>query len=93
VTEAQRPTTFQLALRVAADAALAYSENPALRAVLAALPFISGLDALAGTAGSNIALERVRTLIEVLAAQIERVADKPPSKRCSSSAVHRRACA
>lgn len=74
--DTDRSTTIQLALRLAEDAAVVYSGNPAFRAVLAAIPFVSGLDALVGTAGSNTALERLRALIEDLGAQIRQLADK-----------------
>lgn len=72
----EREATGQLALRLVRDAALAYSQNPAVRAVLTAIPFVASLDALVGTAGSNIALERLRALVEDLGAQVERLADK-----------------
>jgi hypothetical protein len=76
MTESGRPTTIQLALRIARDAALSYSGNPALRAVLTAIPFVSSLDALVGTAGSNIAIGRLSALIEDMGAQVGRLADK-----------------
>lgn len=76
MADSERPTTIQLALRLAADAALAYSDNPAFRAVLAAIPFVSGLDALVGTAGSHIALERLRALIDDLGTQVAQLTDK-----------------
>jgi len=79
MTDTERPTTAQLALRVASDAALAYSTSPAVRAVVTAIPFVSGLDALVGTAGSNIALERLRMFIEDLAGQVERFVEKQDS--------------
>lgn len=72
----EHETTGQLALRLVRDGALAYSENPAVRAVLTAIPFVASLDALVGTAGSNIALDRLRALIEDLGVQVERLADK-----------------
>jgi len=76
MTDSERPTTMQLALRLAEDAAVLYSGNPAFRAVLAAIPFVSGLDALLATAGSNTALERLRALIEDLGAQVGQLTDK-----------------
>jgi hypothetical protein len=76
MTDSERPTGIQLALRLAEDAALAYSGNPAFRAILTAIPFVASLDALVGTAGSNIVLERLRALIEDLGIQIQRLADK-----------------
>src|SRR6266571_7738055 len=78
--ESDRPTTLQLALRVTSTASEAYAANPALRsAVVAAVPFIgAAFDALAGTAGSNIALDRLRTFLEELT---ERVAALEEGKR------------
>jgi hypothetical protein len=76
MSDSDRPTTLQLALRLVNDAALAYSSNPAFRAIVTAIPFVSSLDALAGTQGSNIALERLSALIEDLTTQIEQVTDK-----------------
>ena len=76
MTDSGRPTTMQLALRLVEDAAVLYSGNAAFRAVLAAIPFVSGLDALVATGGSNTALERLRALIEDLGAQVRQLTDK-----------------
>jgi hypothetical protein len=73
-----RPTTSQLALRAVSDALDAYATNPALRAaVVIAVPFVGGaFDALAGTAGSNIALDRMGVFIEELTQRVGTLEDE-----------------
>jgi hypothetical protein len=68
----ERPTTVQLALRVVSAAVDAYAANPALRAaVVIAVPFVGGaFDALAGTAGSNLAQDRMSIFFEELGQRI-----------------------
>jgi hypothetical protein len=74
------PTTAQLALRAVSAALDAYAANPALRAaVVIAVPFVGGaFDAFAGTAGSNIALDRMGIFIAELG---ERIAALEDAKR------------
>lgn len=73
VAEGNRVTVAQVSARAIEEALVAYSANPVVRAVLAAIPLVSGLDAIAGTAGTNIALERLRVLVEELAANLANV--------------------
>ena len=77
MNDADRPSTLQLALRATSAASEAYAENPALRAaIVAAVPLIGGaFDALVGTAGSNIALDRLRTFLDELAQRIRALED------------------
>ncbi len=72
-----RPTTSQLALRAVTAALDAYAANPALRAaVLIAVPFVGGaFDALAGTAGSNVALDRMGVFMAELGQRIAALED------------------
>ena len=72
-----RSTTLQLALRATSDMVAAYAANPALRAaVVIAVPLVGGaFDALVGTAGSNIALGRLRIFLDELAQRIAALED------------------
>lgn len=80
MNDLDRPTTLQLALRMTSDAVEAYSANPALRAaVVIAVPFVGGaFDAIVGTAGSNVALERLETFLHELG---DRIAALEEAKR------------
>ncbi len=53
-----------------------YAANPVMRAILTAIPFVGGLDAIVGTAGSNIALDRLRVLIQALGDQVAQLNTK-----------------
>jgi hypothetical protein len=78
VSEPVEPaTTAQLALRAVTAALGSYAVNPALRAaVLIAVPFVGGaFDALAGTAGSNIALDRMGVFMAELGQRIAALED------------------
>ncbi len=75
MTDERGVTTTQLALRAAEDGLAAYASNPALRAVVTVIPFVGGgFDAILGTAGSNVALDRLRILVEELSHAVDRVA-------------------
>ena len=71
--QTDHPTTLQLALRAVNDALAAYAANPALRAVITVIPFVSAFDALVGTAGSNLILERLRVALEALGEAVQSV--------------------
>lgn len=67
----------RLALGAVTAALDAYAANPALRAaVLIAVPFVGGaFDALAGTAGGNIALDRIGVFVAELGQRIAALED------------------
>jgi hypothetical protein len=63
------------ALRLVNDALTVYAANPAARAFVQVIPFVGAvLDAFAGTAGSNIAFDRLQNFVEELNDAIGRVA-------------------
>ena len=74
MSEPERVTVSQLVARTSEAALAGYAANPAVRALVVAFPLAGGmLDALAGTAGTNIAIERLRVLIEELTGSLERL--------------------
>jgi hypothetical protein len=89
VNDSDRPTTLQLALRATADASEAYAANPALRAaVVIAVPFVGGaFDALVGTAGSNIALDRLRIFLDEQAQRIAALEDAKLDAQVTAESV------
>lgn len=66
-------TTGQLALSVINEAMVAYARHPVVRALVTVIPFGSFFDALVGTAGSNLVLDRAEVLGEEVRQAIERV--------------------
>lgn len=73
MTDDQRQATGRLALAVIEDGMVAYASHPVARAVITVIPFGSFFDALVGTAGSNLALERLQVLVDELRQAIDRV--------------------
>jgi len=66
-------TTGRLALSVVENGIIAYATHPVARAVVSVIPLGTFFDALAGTAGSNLVLDRLNVLVDELRQAIERV--------------------
>ena len=66
-------TTGLLALSVMNEAMVAYARHPVVRALVTVIPFGSFFDALVGTAGSNLVLDRAEVLGEEVRQAIARV--------------------
>jgi len=73
VTDQKEQTTGRLALAAVNAGMVAYASNPVARAIVTAIPFGSFFDALVGTAGSNLVLQRLEVLVEELRGAINRV--------------------
>ena len=76
MTDQERQTTGRLALSVVNDGMVAYATHPVARALATVIPFGAFFDALVGTAGSKLVLERMEVLVEELRAAIERVSSE-----------------